>query len=174
MAGGARRWRQAIDRDAIARHFSRLNQSERCNATFGRRIIGLPNGALQARRGAGVDDAGIHRLAGLEHLVGVLVELDVGEHHPLGHLRPLHLELGVHARDDVVELRHDLVGKIQRAVLVDIHLGAGEDPEMFVAGVELGDGVGIFAADVDESLIGSDRVPATSSAAGTSASMPRA
>ena len=43
--------------------------------------------------------------------------------------------------DAVVELGEEFVVEVEAAVLVDIDLGAGEEPEVFVAGVEFGDGL---------------------------------
>ena len=62
-----------------------------------------------------------------------------GGEHPPGHRRRLHLQLGVHAGHDDVDLGEQLVGLVQRAVVVDVDLDAGEQPERRELLVELGD-----------------------------------
>ena len=53
-----------------------------------------------------------------------------GEHHPLGHLLAVHAQLGVHAGDDDVEALEQVVVEVERAVLEDVDLHAGEDAEV--------------------------------------------
>ena len=52
-----------------------------------------------------------------------------GEHHPLGHRLALHPQLRVHAGDDDVEPGEQVVVAVERAVLEDVDLDAGEDAE---------------------------------------------
>src|SRR3546814_10597239 len=60
-------------------------------------------------------------------------DLDVGaddrHHHPAGHLVAWHAQLGVHARHDHVETLEHVLVLVERAVLEDVDLDAGEDPE---------------------------------------------
>src|SRR3546814_6003783 len=60
-------------------------------------------------------------------------DLDVGaddrHHHPAGHLVAWHAQLGVHARHDHVETLEHVLVLVERAVLADVDLDAGEDPE---------------------------------------------
>ena len=49
--------------------------------------------------------------------------------HPLGHRPARHPQLRVHARHDEVELGEQLVLLVERAVVEDVHLDAGEDAE---------------------------------------------
>ena len=50
-------------------------------------------------------------------------------------------QLGVHAGDDDVEPAEQLVGLVEAAVVVDVELDAGEDPERRELLVERGDDV---------------------------------
>ena len=120
-----------------------------------------------SRSGPAVDlDRRAELLAGGEHVVGVerrrrpladhpagavAEDVDVrvgdGQHHPLGHLLALHAQLGVHAGDDDVEALEQVVVEVERAVLEDVDLHPGEDPEVVVErGVELGDVVELALA----------------------------
>src|SRR3546814_13276411 len=60
-------------------------------------------------------------------------DVDVGaddrHHHPAGHLVAWHAQLGVHARHDHVETLEHVLVLVERAVLEDVDLDAGEDPE---------------------------------------------
>ena len=60
-----------------------------------------------------------------------------GAHHPQRHLRRRHAKLGVDAGDDHVEPFEQVVVEVERAVLVDVDLHAGEDAERVELGVEL-------------------------------------
>ena len=51
------------------------------------------------------------------------------QHHAPGHLRALHPQLRVDARDDDVEPAEHVVGHVEAAVLEDVDLHAGEDAE---------------------------------------------
>ncbi len=57
-------------------------------------------------------------------------------------------ELAVHARHDEVETGEQLVLLVERSVLEDVHLDAGEDPERRELGVDLGDEVQLGAQPV--------------------------
>src|SRR3546814_16096231 len=50
-------------------------------------------------------------------------------HHPAGHRVAWHAQLGVHARHDHVETLEHVLVLVERAVLEDVDLDAGEDPE---------------------------------------------
>ena len=60
----------------------------------------------------------------------------------------------MHARDHHVEAFEQVVGEVERAVLVDVHLHAGEDLEVVVAGVELGDDVELLQQPVAVESVG--------------------
>src|SRR3546814_10286918 len=49
--------------------------------------------------------------------------------YPAGHLVAWHAQLGVHARHDHVETLEHVLVLVERAVLEDVDLDAGEDPE---------------------------------------------
>ena len=51
------------------------------------------------------------------------------KHHATGHLRAIHPQLGMHAAHDDIELREQVVIQIERAVLEDVDLHPGQDPE---------------------------------------------
>jgi len=59
------------------------------------------------------------------------VDVRIGDrsHHALGHLLAAHPQLAVHAGDHDIELREDRVAVVERAVLQDVDLDAGEDAE---------------------------------------------
>ena len=59
---------------------------------------------------------------------------------PAGHLLLGQRERGVHGGDAVVEPGEQGVVEIEAAVSQDVHLGAGEEAEVLVAGIERGDG----------------------------------
>ena len=84
------------------------------------------------------------RVALADHPAGAVAEdVDVrrgdGPHHPLGHRLALHPQLGVDAGDDDVESAEHVVVVVERAVLEDVDLDAGEDAERRQLLVELGD-----------------------------------
>ena len=85
-----------------------------------------------------------------------------GEHHPLGHLRLVHPQLRVHARDDDVEPLQHVVGEIEGAVLEDVDLHARQDPEVVPGrgdvGVDRGDLVELLGQPLPVEAVG-DREP---------------
>jgi hypothetical protein len=70
-----------------------------------------------------------------DHLASCAVTEDVGvrarhgQHHALGHPLALHRQLRVDAGHHDVELGEQVVGQVERAVLEDVDLHAGEDAE---------------------------------------------
>jgi len=76
-----------------------------------------------------------------DHPAGAVTE-DVGvrarhrRHHAVGHRLLGHAQLRVHARDHDVELGEEVVVLVERAVLEDVDLDAGEDAERCELGVE--------------------------------------
>ena len=62
------------------------------------------------------------------------VRIRDGADDALGHLGLREVEDGVHGGDDVIELREDFVGKVERAVVQDVALDAGEEAEVAVEG----------------------------------------
>ncbi len=115
--------------------------------------------------------------AGREHVVGVELarrapadhparavaeDVDVrrrhGEHHPLGHLRLVHPQLRVHARDDDVESLQHVVGEIEGTVLEDVDLHAAQDPEVVPGrgdvGVDRGDLVELLGQPLPVETVG--------------------
>ena len=73
----------------------------------------------------------------------------------------VHAQLRVHARDDDVELGEQLVLLVERAVLEDVDLDAGQDPERRQLLVELGDDVELLAQPLGGESVG-DRSAAAS------------
>ena len=79
-----------------------------------------------------------------EHPAGAVAEhvhvrvADRG-HHPLGHRLGGHPQLGVHAGHDHVEPGEQVLPLVQRAVLQDVDLDPGQDPERRQLGVQLAD-----------------------------------
>jgi hypothetical protein len=68
--------------------------------------------------------------------------------HPLRHRRGWHPQLGVHAGDHDVELPEQLVGLVEGAVIEDVDLDTGQDPEWREAGVQLADQLQLGAQPV--------------------------
>src|SRR5581483_6226585 len=58
-----RRGRDGIDGDAVAAQLARGDDGEGGYAGLGRPVVGLPDVAVDARGGARVDDAALHRPA---------------------------------------------------------------------------------------------------------------
>ena len=84
----------------------------------------------------GEDDVGVERArrAPADHPSGAVAEdVDVrrgdGEQHPLRHLPLLHAQLGVHAGDDDVETRQQVLAEVEGPVFEDVDLHPGQDPE---------------------------------------------
>ena len=70
--------------------------------------------------------------------------------HPPGH-RARPIAAWVDARDDDVELRQQLVLLVERAVVEDVDLDAGEHPERRQPLVELGDHAELLAQPLGDS-----------------------
>ena len=73
--------------------------------------------------------------------------------HPPRHRRRLHAQLRVHARDDDVDAREQLLELVERAVVEDVDLDAGEDAERRELLVQLGDDVELLAQPVGRQAV---------------------
>ena len=62
-----------------------------------------------------------------------------GEHHPLGHFRSLHPQLGVDRRDDNIEVFEQVIVQIEGTVLENVDFHPGQDAEWGKLLVERGD-----------------------------------
>ena len=73
------------------------------------------------------------------------VRVGDGPNHPLRHLVPRHTQLGMDGRDHDVQLFEQLWLLVQRAVLVDVDLDPGEDPEGRQPLVQLSDNIQLLS-----------------------------
>ena len=151
----AGRMRVGVDAEPAARVDGEREQPHRGIETFGP--------AVDLHRGVEVGARAEHqrRVEGRlgppladDEAPGAMAEhVDVGvrdrAHHPVGHRLRRHAQLRVHARDHHVELGEQLVGMVERAVLEDVALDAGEDAERRELLVQSGDDVELLAQPLD-------------------------
>ena len=101
----------------------------------------------RARGGGGIEDGGNIQLVGFaaeEEAAGEVAEhgdmgVFTGANDAVSHLGLRHGEGRVDARHDIIEGGEDFIRKIQRAVLENVALGAGENAEVLVGSIEFRD-----------------------------------
>ena len=143
-----RRGRDGVDGDAVAAQLARGDDGEGGDAGLGRAVVGLADVAVDARRGAGVDDAALDRPADLLALVapvgrGVARGRERALQVHLDHGIPLALvHVGEHAvAQDAGVVDEDVEPAEMRDRRVDHRLGALPAADVLAVGDRLAAGL---------------------------------